>query len=148
MTSPCISAHTFLLSFKLQDRHASKSGIVYFAQLTSASAAAAAAVIEAKVEAFYESKEALRAETRTICALRPSQGQYGIGIFVSGFRSAVLPHAPLHMTCRFPWRVLQPAVPGHELYSSARDNITLTVRSPSGYPLLVLLKLTSHSPNV
>ena len=58
---------------------------MYFTQLTSASAAAAAAVIEAKVEAFYESKEALRAETRTICALRSSQGQYGIGIFVSGF---------------------------------------------------------------
>jgi hypothetical protein len=56
---------------------------------TSASAgAAAAAVIEVKVEAFYESEEALRAETRTsICALRPSQGQHGIGIgvFVSGF---------------------------------------------------------------
>lgn len=85
----------FLLS--LQDRHA--SGIVYFDQSTSASAVAAAALIEVKVEveAFYESEEALRAETRTICALRPSRGQYGIGVFVSGLR-AVLPHESLRMT--------------------------------------------------
>jgi hypothetical protein len=130
----------FLLS--LQDRHA--SGIVYFDQCTSASAGAAAAAavieVEVKVEAFYESEEALRAETRTICALRPSRGQYGIGVFVSGLR-VVLPHASLRLTCRIPWRVLQAAVPGH-------DDITLTVSSPCGYPGLVLLKLTSHSPNV
>jgi len=83
----------FLLS--IQDRHA--SGIVCFDQSTLASAsgaAAAAAVIEVEVEAFHESEEALRAETRTICALRPSQGRYGIGVFVS----AVLPHASSRMT--------------------------------------------------
>jgi len=76
----------FLLS--LRDRRA--SGIVHIDQNASASAAAAAAVIKVKVEASFESEEALRAETRTICALRPSQGQYGIGVFVSGL-SAVLP---------------------------------------------------------
>lgn len=93
----------FLLS--LQDRHS--SGIVYFDQSTGAGAAAAAvaAVIEVKVEAFYEAEEeALRAETRTICALRPSRGQYGIFVFVSGLH-AVLPS--LRMTCRItgccPW---------------------------------------------
>jgi hypothetical protein len=117
----------FLLS--LQDRHA--SSIVYFDQSTSAgasaSAAAAAAVIEVKFEAFYESEEALRAETRTICALRPSRGQYGIGVFVSGLR-AVLPHASLRMTCPFPRRVSQVAVPGHEY--SARDDVTVWLPGP------------------
>lgn len=95
---------------------------MYFAQSASAGAAAAAAVIEVKVEAFYESEEALRVETRSVCALRQSR----IGVFVSGLR-AVFPHAPLHMTCRFPW-VLQTetaAATGHEY--SARDDITLKV---------------------
>ena len=81
-----LEASGYLLSF--QDSHA--SDVVYFNQSINASAAAAAAVnIEVKFEALYES-EALRAETRGICALRPSRGQYGIGIFVSGLR-AVLP---------------------------------------------------------
>ncbi|KAI0284644.1 hypothetical protein BGY98DRAFT_527283 [Russula aff. rugulosa BPL654] len=103
----------FLLS--LQDRHASG---MYFAQSASAGAAAAAAVIEVKVEAFYESEEALRVETRSVCALRQSR----IGVFVSGLR-AVFPHAPLHMTCRFPWVLQTAAATGHEY--SARDDITL-----------------------
>jgi hypothetical protein len=87
----------FLLSLQERDRHA--SGIVYFDQSTSASATAAAAVIEVKVEAFHESEEALQAEMGTICALRSSQCQYGIGVF-----------AP---------------VLGHEY--SARDDITLKI---------------------
>lgn len=90
----------------LRDRHA--SGIVYFDQSASASgAAAAAAVIEVKVEAFHESEEALRAKTRTICALRPSRDQYGIGVFAAGG-----------------------SVPGHEYSSStssARDDIILKI---------------------
>lgn len=57
---------------------------MYLGQSSSTSAAAAATVIEVKFEGFYESEEALRAETRTICALRPSRNQYGIGVFVSG----------------------------------------------------------------
>jgi hypothetical protein len=79
----------FLLS--LRNGHA--SGIVYSAQPASANAAAAAAVIEVKVKAFYESEEALRAEMRTICALRrsPSGDLCGIGIFfVSGPRAVLL----------------------------------------------------------
>ena len=110
----------FLLSLQERDRHA--SGIVYFDQSTSASATAAAAVIEVKVEAFHESEEALQAEMGTICALRSSQCQYGIGVFVSGLR-AILP--PLMPTCRFPWRLLQAPVLGHEY--SARDDITLKI---------------------
>jgi hypothetical protein len=90
---------------------------MYFAQSASAGAAAAAAVIEVKVEAFYESEEALRVETRSVCALRQSR----IGVFVSGLR-AVFPHAPLHMTCRFPWVLQTAAATGH-----ARDDITLKV---------------------
>lgn len=108
----------FLLSLHDKDRHA--SSIVYFDQSTSAGGAAAAAAVidvEIKVEAFYESEEALRAETRTICALRPSRGQYGIGIVAYDMPTR---------TCRFPWRVLQAAaVPGHEY--SARDDITLNI---------------------
>ncbi len=112
----------FLLS--LRDRHA--SGIVYFDQSTSASAAAAAAVIEVKVKAFYESEEALRAEMRTICALRRSPGwdQCGIGVFyVSGLRAVFL-HSSLRMTCRFSCRILQ-AAQGHQY--SARNDITLNI---------------------
>lgn len=110
-----LEAPRFFLS--LQDRHA--SGIVHFDQSKSvggAAAAVAAAVIEVdiKVEAFYESEEVLRAKTRTICALRPSQGQYGIGVRVVAYDMP---------TCRFPWRVSQAAVPGHEY--SARDDVTL-----------------------
>jgi hypothetical protein len=93
---------------------------MYFAQSASAGAAAAAAVIEVKVEAFYESEEALRVETRSVCALRQSR----IGVFVSGLR-AVFPHAPLHMTCRFPWVLQTAAATGHEY--SAQDDITLKV---------------------
>ena len=63
---------TFMFPLSLlRDRHA--SGIVYFAQST-----VVAVVIE--VEALYGSEEALRAEA---CALRRSQGQYGIGVLVS-----------------------------------------------------------------
>ena len=105
----------------LRDRHA--SGVVFSDQSASTSAAAAAAFIEVKVEAIYESEEALRAETRTICALRQSQGQYGIGVIVSGLR-AILLHTSLRMTCRFPLRILQAAaVPRHEY--SAREDITV-----------------------
>ena len=43
---------------------------------------------------------------------------------VSGLRAAFL-YASLRMTCRFPWRILQAAVPGHE--SSARGDITLKI---------------------
>jgi hypothetical protein len=77
---------TFLLSSR--DEHA--SGIVYFAA-AQPTAADADAVIRVEVEASYGSEEALRTETRTICALRRGRGQYGIGVFVSWLG----PRAPL-----------------------------------------------------
>jgi hypothetical protein len=84
---------TFLLSSR--DRHA--SGI---AQSTSA---VAAIEVEVEVEAFFGSEEeALRAETRCLCALRRSRDQYGIGV------------------C---------AVPGHE-YSVRDGDITLQITTP------------------
>jgi hypothetical protein len=62
----------FLLS---QDRHA--SGVVYFSE----SAGGADDVVEVEVQAFYRSEGAFL--ERTVCALRRSQGERGIGVLVS-----------------------------------------------------------------
>ncbi|KAI9507273.1 hypothetical protein F5148DRAFT_1285450 [Russula earlei] len=65
-----------------QDRRA--SGTVSFAQ----SPRAVSHVIEIEVQAFYESLDALRPERRTVCALRRSQGRYGIGVFAASGRQS------------------------------------------------------------
>ncbi|KAI0246180.1 hypothetical protein BJV78DRAFT_190965 [Lactifluus subvellereus] len=62
----------FLLS---RDRHA--SGIVYFVESESAGGTD----VEVEVQAFYESEGALR--ERTICSLRRSQGEHGIGVLAA-----------------------------------------------------------------
>lgn len=94
---------------------------MYFAAQPMPAAAAAASVIEVEIEVFYGSEEALRTETRTVCALRRSQGRdpLDIGILVSGcVASACIIVAYKHA---FSWQVSQAAAsPGHE-YTTRND---------------------------
>lgn len=101
-----------------QGRHA--SGVMYCVK-PAQSACAIADNIEAKaeVEAFYESEEARQHETRTICALRRSQGRYDIGVFVS--RGVFIPACVSAYDTRF-LMSLQ-VTQGHPC--GARDNTTL-----------------------
>jgi hypothetical protein len=61
-----------------QGKHA--SGVMY---CTRPAQSACAIADNIEVEAFHESEEAPQPDTRTICALRRSQGRYDIGVFVS-----------------------------------------------------------------
>ena len=100
-----------------QGRHA--SGVMYCVR-QSACAIADNTEAKAEVEAsFYESEEAPQPDTRTICALRRSQGRYDIGVFVSC--GAFIPaRISVYDTC---FVVSLQVNQGHPC--SARDNITV-----------------------
>ena len=85
-------------------------------------AAAAASVIEVEIEVFYGSEEALRTETRTVCALRrsqgPSRGPLDIGVLVS--------HCAACIIVAYEHEVSQAAAcPGAEY--TARNDISLKI---------------------
>ncbi|KAI0287182.1 hypothetical protein BC826DRAFT_1046067 [Russula brevipes] len=104
----------FLLS---QDRHASV--VLHTAQ----SAGATTADIQVQVQAFYEEEEALRPETRTICALRRSRGQYAIGVFVSAARFLLLLSPACMRRCLLTLGLQ--AAPGRQ--DGARHDVTLDI---------------------
>ncbi|KAI0305288.1 hypothetical protein B0F90DRAFT_1885702 [Multifurca ochricompacta] len=74
------------------DGHA--SGVVYFAESSGI------ANIEVELRAFYESEDAL--QRRAVCALRRSQGEFGIGIFTSPKHQGAWDNLALEITVWLP----------------------------------------------
>jgi hypothetical protein len=114
-----------------QGRHA--SGVMYCAR-----PAKSACAVADNVEAFYESEEAPQPDTRTICALRRSQGRYDIGVFVSC--GVFVPARISAYDTRF--AVYLQVVQGHPC--SARDNTTLNDPVAQAHPRRVTSRIVGR----